>query len=295
MPFWSHWLRRLKRMHGEQVKTEKTFPITYPVPTLQDIPYVFPKDLSEEDRLDFQHHVFYNMLGSHYVAPVRSPRHILDVGTGTGIWARTMCAIFPKAQVIGLDIADSEKAPTKPENYTFQHGDILKGLPFPDNYFDFVHQRMLVGAIPVLQWRQVIVELTRVAQRGGWIELLETHDYVNAGPASKKFMNWGKEVFAKRGLDYTYIPHLDKDLAYAGLTNITKRQLLVPVGQWGGGTGSLLARDMLTIFPRLGTLYVSILPHLTKQEFDETVAALPQEWETLHTQAEFFIFYGKKP
>lgn len=42
----------------------------------------------EADRLDLQHHVLCLTFNSKlYFSPLDSPRHALDVGTGTGIWA----------------------------------------------------------------------------------------------------------------------------------------------------------------------------------------------------------------
>ena len=45
----------------------------------------------EADRLDLQHHVLCLTYASKlYFAPMENPRHALDVGTGTGIWAIDM-------------------------------------------------------------------------------------------------------------------------------------------------------------------------------------------------------------
>jgi hypothetical protein len=45
----------------------------------------------EADRLDLQHHVLCLTFASKlYFAPIENPRHALDVGTGTGIWAIDM-------------------------------------------------------------------------------------------------------------------------------------------------------------------------------------------------------------
>ena len=47
-----------------------------------------PNDEQEQDRLDLSHHI-YKMLfqGALHRAPVKDPRRVLDIGTGTGIWA----------------------------------------------------------------------------------------------------------------------------------------------------------------------------------------------------------------
>lgn len=48
-----------------------------------------------------------------YVAPIDNPKTILDVGTGTGIWAIEMGDMFPDAKIIGTDLA-----PTQPTWYS---------------------------------------------------------------------------------------------------------------------------------------------------------------------------------
>ncbi|KAF8241273.1 hypothetical protein K440DRAFT_474769, partial [Wilcoxina mikolae CBS 423.85] len=39
-----------------------------------------------------------------YLAPLKDPQRILDVGTGTGIWAVDVADKYPAAEVIGADL-----------------------------------------------------------------------------------------------------------------------------------------------------------------------------------------------
>src|SRR3981081_3411275 len=72
---------------------------------LENSEYLLPKDEEEDLRLNFQHHVLYHAIGNHYIAPVpKNLQTILDVGTGTGIWAQEMALLFPSALVVGVDI-----------------------------------------------------------------------------------------------------------------------------------------------------------------------------------------------
>lgn len=50
--------------------------------------YLLPNDEEEQDRLDMVHHawrLFWN--GKLTQVPLKKPKRVLDVGTGTGIWA----------------------------------------------------------------------------------------------------------------------------------------------------------------------------------------------------------------
>lgn len=60
----------------------------------------------ELDRMDFEHHIFSLLLeGELHLAPLKSPQNILDLGTGTGIWAVEIADKFPSASVTGTDLS----------------------------------------------------------------------------------------------------------------------------------------------------------------------------------------------
>ena len=47
-----------------------------------------PNDDTEQERLDLYHHIFLLLKnGQLYTAPLDKPQNVLDIGTGTGIWA----------------------------------------------------------------------------------------------------------------------------------------------------------------------------------------------------------------
>lgn len=73
-------------------------------PRVRGIPYLLPNDAEELNRLDFQHYMLRATLHGNYAAPIGSPSSILDVGTGTGRWAREMAITFPNANVVGVDV-----------------------------------------------------------------------------------------------------------------------------------------------------------------------------------------------
>lgn len=60
---------------------------------------------ADSTSLDMHHQIFIHTLeGRLDLALIDRPQRILDVGTGTGIWAIDMADTYPSAEVIGTDI-----------------------------------------------------------------------------------------------------------------------------------------------------------------------------------------------
>jgi hypothetical protein len=77
---------------------------TCSIPLLMLSVYNFPNDDLEQDRLDLNHHVCLMLLNNAlHLAPIADDQslRILDVGTGTGIWAMDMGDMYPNAVVVG--------------------------------------------------------------------------------------------------------------------------------------------------------------------------------------------------
>jgi hypothetical protein len=96
---------------------------TYPVYG-QHLP-ALPCDEDELDRNDLQHRKFHPILsGRLHLAPIgESPENILDLGTGSGIWAIDMADKYTSASVIGVDIAAVQPQWTPP-NLVFEIDDV---------------------------------------------------------------------------------------------------------------------------------------------------------------------------
>ncbi|CAG8547978.1 7742_t:CDS:2 [Racocetra fulgida] len=88
--------------------------------------------------------------------------------------AKVLDTDYPRVSFTGIDISPIYPSEIKPCNLTFRTANILEGLPFPDNYFDFVYMRFLLTAFTEDEWQnKVIQELCRVVKPGGYLEIME--------------------------------------------------------------------------------------------------------------------------
>ncbi|KAJ6437961.1 cyclase/dehydrase family protein [Purpureocillium lavendulum] len=87
--------------------------------------YSFPNDDQEQDRLDMIHHVYCRALDDRlFLAPIDpTGLHILDIGTGTGIWPIDLADQFPSASIVGNDLSPIQPA-FVPPNVTFVVDDV---------------------------------------------------------------------------------------------------------------------------------------------------------------------------
>jgi len=130
--------------------------------------YHLPNDEAEQDRLDLQHQLFLLSLGDLHLVPIsKTPHNVLDIGTGTGIWAIEFAQKYPSANVVGSDLS-----PIQPEfvppNCQFEVNDVEEEWSYTQK-FDYIHGRALTACFRDPSF--VLASAFDALEPGGWLEM----------------------------------------------------------------------------------------------------------------------------
>jgi SAM-dependent methyltransferase len=201
--------------------------------------YMFPDDEQEQDRLDIKYASLNLVMGNKvFWSPIQNPQNILDIGTGTGIWAIDCAEEYPEATVIGTDLSPIQ--PTwVPPNVKFEIDDAERDWTWPLDHFDLVHMRTMTGCIK--NWDHVYSEAFRHTKPGGYIEVQEM-DYFgviqnesskNPGTSLLQWCELQGQAAAKVGLNLrTSVETLKGYMEKAGFVDVDSREFKLPIGPW---------------------------------------------------------------
>ncbi|KAL9101207.1 MAG: hypothetical protein Q9163_003509 [Psora crenata] len=203
----------------------------------KDGSYIMPNDESELDRLDLTHNMFKITMGMKlFNAPIaEKPARILDVGTGTGIWAIEMGDEYPSAEIIGTDLSATQ--PTwVPSNVKFEIDDAEQTWTFREK-FDFIHARYLAAAI--VDWPKLARQCYEYTTPGGYTEFqdFDLTYYSEDGSLREDHAvaTWdaiGIKALQDFNRDMCPGPKLEQWMKDAGFQNVTAQKYKLPIGPW---------------------------------------------------------------
>lgn len=118
-----------------------------------------------------QHKLWFLLLKQKlYWAPISQPKKVLDIGTGTGIWAIQFAKAHPEAEVVGTDLSLIQPS-NCPPNCSFIREDIEEEWIHQKQY-DYVHWRLMCTCFK--DHRAVIQKVYDNLPPGAWCEFHET-------------------------------------------------------------------------------------------------------------------------
>ena len=197
--------------------------------------YWGPNDERQAEAMDINHHVLTLLLGGRlHLAPIpRDVGKVLDVVTGTGIWAIDFADEYPNAQVLGTDLSPIQPY-WIPVNCKFEIDDAELPWTWSEGTFDYVHIRYLVGA--VADWPRLFRQAYAALKPGGWVESFEPDSAFASDdgslPADSQLVHWAnlnREGGRRIGRPFTVVSDdlQLKGIQEAGFTDITVKNLKV--------------------------------------------------------------------
>lgn len=273
----------------------------------EDKTYFLPNDERENDRLDLFHHLLTLRCDDKlHLAPIGpNPQRILDLGTGTGIWAIEMGDAYPSAQVLGNDLSPVQPS-LVPPNVSFEVDDIEAPWAF-SRPFDFVHCRYLAGSIA--DWPRLVQQAFQFTKPGGWVEFqdFDMQFYSTDGTFVKGSAPnvWTDEVIAAvtaMGRVAEPGPKLEQWVRDAGFENVHHQLLPIPVGLWPKDRKmkEIGACDLSMFLEGLEAISLRAFTNMRGWSTEEVLAFLPSVRKALcnkrvHSLHDFHIVYAQKP
>ncbi|EPE08876.1 umta methyltransferase family protein [Ophiostoma piceae UAMH 11346] len=266
-----------------------------------------PNDDDEQERMDLGHHIYRLLIGGElHLAPIGdSPQRVLDLGTGTGIWAMDFADQYPSAQVIGTDLSPIQPRWTPP-NCFFEVDDFEESWVYR-RQFDYIHARELGGCIsdPVKFFAQIYDNLAP----GGYFEMqvvfprFDSDDGTHVQAEDAQF--WMKNICegaGKFGKPLDAAPEWFETAKAAGFVDVQKETRKIPIGAWPRDpTLKEIGRFQMIQEQQVIDSYTpGIFSHVlgwTNEEITVLISKVKKDLTNpaYHLYIPAYFFWGKKP
>ncbi|GAB5585703.1 hypothetical protein Unana1_00603 [Umbelopsis nana] len=286
------------------------------------VEYLFPIDKPELDRQRMQAYVLKWAFGR----------------CGVGAWAIDIALDHPCSEVVGIDICDvfllhkpagrrshsssyislpsdplssNQKSQSSASNSTsdnttqsdvanirFEERNILDGLLYPNDHFDYIHQAHMLFAYTRNQWKQVLDEAIRVLAPGGYIEFLEVEfPGRRYGPKTASAVEQAIKIVSDRGFDAGLAIDLRELLRCAGLTEISGTYISMPLGNWNKEDNYIgnLWRENSEIFLNSAKPWLAPEMSLSSQEYSTLWKECHEEMNETKAFVNVWVAWGRKP
>ncbi|KAI1422002.1 S-adenosyl-L-methionine-dependent methyltransferase [Xylaria sp. FL1777] len=196
--------------------------------------------MHSENDTTAQHDAIREAMGGLVVCPIdlgTPGMRILDSGTGDGYWLLdliTRHSALKNAILMGTDIQDAKfPKDSSTSSISFHVQSITKAWPTEwKRSFDFVHQRLVLGACGSFPFDEAVDNLAELVKPGGWIQLIEPDQTcgITDGPAMRDFITLVTFVFEDMGGHVRYAYDVKRWLLEAGMVDVEERSIPLFLG-----------------------------------------------------------------
>jgi len=266
---------------------------------------MLPNDEAEMDRLDLQHQLWLiTLFDQLFMSPVKNPHNILDIGTGTGIWAIEVANRFPSAHVVGSDLSPIQPEYVPP-NCHFEVDDAEDEWNYSQR-FDLIHGRALVTCFedPLVVIQSAFNQLTP----GGYLEFQDLVLPMRAIDNSFENTNLNRwqlttiAAAAKMGMSWTNSANYARHFEEAGFVDVVEQHFQWPVNRWPRGEhmktlGAYWQEDLFRGAESMSLAALTRGGGMSKAEADQLIAAAKADIsdKRIHSYCPIIVVYGRKP
>ncbi|KAI7903928.1 S-adenosyl-L-methionine-dependent methyltransferase [Cokeromyces recurvatus] len=283
--------------------------------------YILPNDELEQDRLTQLHFIYKYLFSGNFSAPVKDllsirqlkrnsgssfsqwiqdvpPPRVLDLACGNGTWILEMATEFPDSQFYGVDLSATYPTTIKPINTHFSQYDIIQpnGLPYPDNYFDYIHMRQVYICFSTDDWVTIMKEIKRLLKPGGYVEFRDMDPIlINPGPITQNFfLDFPKTMQEHHSVNILWARYMHDVLQHAGSMTDIRRQVLPLQFNTKGPIGNMIHTSLRLSLDSYRHFFERH-NRIVDTDYNTIIDTILEETVQYNSYFNYYCCWGRKP
>jgi len=242
--------------------------------------------------------------GKLHLAPISNPQRVLDLATGTGIWAIEFAQEYPESNVLGTDLS-----PIQPEfvpaNLRFEVDDAEEDWLFNEP-FDYIHARAIVTCFK--NNRAILQKIFDNLAPGGYFELqdptfpMKCDDGTLEGTPLDDWNGHMVESMSRIGRNLKDGQNWGRYMREIGFEDVTEHRIYVPVNPWARGKknkilGAISQQNLLEGVESMSTAAFTRILGWSPEKLAELLTGVRANLEDkgVHAYGVVYFAYGRKP